>query len=501
MAAPHVAGAWALLKQKRPCASVDGLLSALQSTGTQVKDTRVTDGLTKPRINIDFASGQANDCFANAQAITGASYIKSYGGDNLHATKESGEPNHAGNIGGKSIWYKWTPEISGTTTIDTSGGNNIDTLLAVYTGGAVNSLTEVASNDDENHAGGVITSKLSFAATAGTTYRIAVDGYNLDGTGAKGGSTRVTLRQDLSVFGPDEDWTGGPYYGRRGTFFADVTGDGADDAIAVMDDTVLVRRSTGSGFQSNEDWTHGPYYGSRGTYFADVTGDGRADAIVVNDNTVVVRPSTGSEFGPNQDWTHGRDYGTRVCSYFVVSGDGKADAIVVNDDTVLVRPSTGSEFGPNQDWTHGRYYGTRRCNFCLDDGTFFADVTGDGKADAIAVDPVGVSRNETVAVRRSTGSEFAPTNEDWTHGPYYGSRGGPYFVDVTGDGKADAIAINDDTVLVRRSTGSEFAPTNEDWTHGPYYGSRGTYFADVTGDGRADAIVVNDNTVVVRRSM
>jgi hypothetical protein len=54
-------------------------------------------------------------------------------------------------------------------------------------------------------------------------------------------------------------------------------------------------------------------------------------------------------------------------------------------------------------------------------------------------------------------------------------------------------------VTVRRSNGSSFLP-NEDWTSGPYLGSRGIQFADVTGDGRADAIVVNDNRVTVRRS-
>jgi hypothetical protein len=60
--------------------------------------------------------------------------------------------------------------------------------------------------------------------------------------------------------------------------------------------------------------------------------------------------------------------------------------------------------------------------------------------------------------------------------------------------------VNNNTVTVRPSNGLKFGP-NEDWTHGAYYGTRGTYFADVTGDGKADAIVVNDNTVVVRRSM
>src|SRR5918994_2715465 len=186
MATPHVAGAWALLKQKSPTASVSSLLSSLQSTGTPVTDTRVAGGVTKPRINIADAAGvpiprPANDAFASAQTLTGAAATVS--GTNVDATKESGEPNHAGNTGGKSVWYKWTPQASGATTIDTAG-SNFDTLLAVYSGGAVNSLTEVASNNDDNG----LQSKVSFTANAGTTYQIAVDGL-----GAAAGNINLRL--------------------------------------------------------------------------------------------------------------------------------------------------------------------------------------------------------------------------------------------------------------------------------------------------------------------
>ena len=50
MAAPHVAGAWAVLKQKSPAASVDDVLSAFVSTGTPITDPR--NGIIKPRINV-----------------------------------------------------------------------------------------------------------------------------------------------------------------------------------------------------------------------------------------------------------------------------------------------------------------------------------------------------------------------------------------------------------------------------------------------------------------
>jgi hypothetical protein len=107
----------------------------------------------------------------------------------------------------------------------------------------------------------------------------------------------------------------------------------------------------------------------------------------------------------------------------------------------------------------------------------------------------------TITVRRSTGKDFGPgaqADEDWSHGPCIGSRG-TFFADVNGDGKAEVILVNDDTVTVRRSTGKDFGPgpqANEDWSHGPCFGSRGTFFADVDGDGRADAISL---TTVGRR--
>jgi subtilisin family serine protease len=56
MAAPHVAGAWAVIKQKAPSASVDQILAALRNTGTPVTDYR--NGITTPRINVKAALDQ-----------------------------------------------------------------------------------------------------------------------------------------------------------------------------------------------------------------------------------------------------------------------------------------------------------------------------------------------------------------------------------------------------------------------------------------------------------
>ncbi|MGE3276094.1 MAG: S8 family serine peptidase [Vicinamibacterales bacterium] len=55
MAAPHVAGAWALLKSRFPAATVTELLTALRGTGLAVQDP--ASGLSFPRIRIDQAAG------------------------------------------------------------------------------------------------------------------------------------------------------------------------------------------------------------------------------------------------------------------------------------------------------------------------------------------------------------------------------------------------------------------------------------------------------------
>ena len=57
LAAPHVAGAWAVLKSKAPNATVPDLLSLLGRTGTPVSDSR--NGLVRPRIQLDAALNAA----------------------------------------------------------------------------------------------------------------------------------------------------------------------------------------------------------------------------------------------------------------------------------------------------------------------------------------------------------------------------------------------------------------------------------------------------------
>jgi hypothetical protein len=143
-----------------------------------------------------FAAAPANNNFSNRITLTGTNITTT--GSNVGANKESGEPNHAGNIGGKSIWWSWTAPTNGEVVISTAGSTNIngavDTLLGVYTGSSVSALSLVASNDDAA-PGFVFTSKVRFETIKGTNYQIAVDGYNdgMAGSVADSGSIVLTI--------------------------------------------------------------------------------------------------------------------------------------------------------------------------------------------------------------------------------------------------------------------------------------------------------------------
>ncbi len=141
------------------------LYTVIRAEGQQREETPAQDGSTvvNPPPNDSFGAGTIIN--GNTGQVTGS---------NVAATKESGEPNHAGNSGGRSVWWRWTAPSNGFATFDTIG-STFNTVLAAYSGSALNSLTLIVANDDH---GGVSTSRIQFNAVAGTTYRLVVDGFN-----------------------------------------------------------------------------------------------------------------------------------------------------------------------------------------------------------------------------------------------------------------------------------------------------------------------------------
>lgn len=129
-----------------------------------------------------------NDLFVNRFLITGQT--NSVIGVNTNASKEIGEPNHAGNDGGRSVWWSWVAPASTPVTINTLG-SGFDTILGVYQGTSGGALTLVAA--DERSAGSGL-SVVTFEAVQGVEYQIAVDGFN-NGSGAAAGRVVLNLRQ------------------------------------------------------------------------------------------------------------------------------------------------------------------------------------------------------------------------------------------------------------------------------------------------------------------
>ena len=139
------------------------------------------------------AFAQANDNFASAAVITGATGTTN--GSNVGATLEL--PCETNSIVvddyfspsavTASVWYAWTAPSSGTAEFDTTN-SDFDTVLSVWTttnaaGGLCDSsVTNIAADDDSFTggfgAGGISTSALTFPAVAGTTYYISVAGYD-----------------------------------------------------------------------------------------------------------------------------------------------------------------------------------------------------------------------------------------------------------------------------------------------------------------------------------
>ena len=183
MSAPHVSGALALLKARYPTDDYRQLINRLLR-GVDPGDRFAGKSQTGGRLNLYRALTNGdnrpfNDDFATRAHVAGDNLaIRS---SNAGATVEPGEPALGLTPATATLWWEWTAPAAGTVSVDTSG-SAYDTVLAVYTGTALNALTPVASNDNDATNQ---TSRLKFSAQAGVAYEIAV--------GGKGGAVGLTL--------------------------------------------------------------------------------------------------------------------------------------------------------------------------------------------------------------------------------------------------------------------------------------------------------------------
>lgn len=177
MAAPHVAGAFALLRE---CVDGNGVPLSNAATAANLDATGVNvtrNGVTRKRINVLDAATRTvnNNDFAFPEVFAGNGPIDDFD-FTVCSDTEPGEPGPFSIDNG--IWWTWTPATTGTATISTEDSatnvTTFDTTLAVYTGATLAGLSLIASDDD---SGTGTRSLTTFPVNGGTTYRIKVDGF------------------------------------------------------------------------------------------------------------------------------------------------------------------------------------------------------------------------------------------------------------------------------------------------------------------------------------
>jgi hypothetical protein len=122
-----------------------------------------------------LAAAPANDNFASAETLSGSLPIE-VSRSNVEATREPPLENVGTFAAGHSVWFKWEATSTEVVTVGSCEAD-FHTVLGVFTGASLNSLTPVASgNSSEGPHCPFTGSEYTFKATAGTTYEIAVDG-------------------------------------------------------------------------------------------------------------------------------------------------------------------------------------------------------------------------------------------------------------------------------------------------------------------------------------
>jgi len=188
---------------------VNGFSSSIQSSGTlsvsgvsgtclvTVQATYSEGGITKT-VTKQVISGvrPANDDFANATEISGISGTLISSSE--LATYETGEPlKKFSSSATRSVWWVWTAPSTGIEMQIDTIGTGFDTVMGIYTGNSVGSLTLIKCDDD---GGGDRTSKCTFTTTEGTRYYIVVAGYN-----GRTGMINLNWKQSGTVVRPAND--------------------------------------------------------------------------------------------------------------------------------------------------------------------------------------------------------------------------------------------------------------------------------------------------------
>ena len=345
-------------------------ISVTQGTTYQIavasKGASSATGLTM----LAIGSIPANDNFANAQLVTGSSFVLT--GTTLSASRETGEPdptaptNYAA---GHTVWYRWVAPTSGHYGLS-AYSSLIDMLAGVYTGSSVSSLTKIAWNDDAASNAGTgadnTNSYVSFTATAGTTYYFQIDTTNVNPTGGDFTLSLADSAWQYPVLGgvvssPAIGSTGTIYFG-AGTTITDqplTSGSYPETSIYALnpDGTKKWSYPTGQPFEIAS-----PAVGSDGTVYA-ASGDDKLYAL--NGTTgalkwtypgttpLLITPAIAADgtvyFRDDTTLYALKDNGTSATLKwsFAISGSTYSSPAIAADGTVYVGATGGSFYAVN----------------------------------------------------------------------------------------------------------------------------------------------------------
>jgi hypothetical protein len=262
MAAPHVAGAWAVMKQRNPQASVSDVQNALTDTGRPILDAR--NNVTKSRLDLAAALQALAPVCTYAVAPVALTFARAGGSATVSVMTSAGCPWSASST---------APFVTATCTV------------AGCVGGAVQ--VTVPPNPSTGPRSGTI----SIAGVIMTVTQQGFDQGDMDGDGradlfwqnttngqlaiwTMNGAT-VTSTQMLSASVPDLAWHIAGTGDLDGDGFADIVwqhdGDGAVAAWFMRGTQVLFGRSLSIPQVADTNWR------VRGV--ADFNGDGYADLV------------------------------------------------------------------------------------------------------------------------------------------------------------------------------------------------------------------------------
>ncbi len=292
--------------------------------------------------------------------------------------------------------------------------------------------------------------------------------------GVNGSKGFVSLSTYESFLSPQQWWNGSPYYWPGVTpLVGDMTGDHKADLVYLTNEgaggtKVFVAASNGSGFNAPVQWLNATYWGYAGVkpMLGDVDGNGCDDLVVVVPDTVgskgwVLFSTCSNGFLSPQLWWNGSPYGWSGITTMVgdMTGDHKADLVIMtnegtNGTKVFVARAQTSNFAADQLWinTTWWYPGLKPS---------LGDVDGNGCADVVFTTNEGSNGSKAFALFSTCSNGFLSPVQVWNGSAFSWSGITPFVGDVNGDGCADYVFLTDEgtngtKVFVASSVGGSF---------------------------------------------